>query len=455
MLLPIPPTVYNTESSPFASVRQAGKMTFSPHLLIKKWGIQNRDGFTKKTNKLDTRRTTKEDCQSFLFIRRDLVHTQTYVFAYFCFGYLKLATETLSHVDILALNNAINEIYTARDLESFYRAAFSSIHGMVPYELCSYNDVRLHPARILSLTMSSQEQHNLASKFLPVLNAHVQEHPLIPHFFSGEVVKTSDYASISQFKATGIYNEYYRHLDTETQICFSFAISQEKLALFALSRNGGMDFSERDRLILTLLKPHLIGSLKNVRELGSIRLERDLLQRGVEAERQGVVLCQPEGLIVCISAFAKEMLHKYFAVPVGEGTTLPETLLNWFATEVLSSVNNGGAGGFPMRVEREVLTVTKHDRCLRIKLLNDCTTGDYILFMNESDPSAPLKQLQGYGLTNRESEVLRWLNKGKTSGEIAIILGMSKRTVEKHLEHIFTKLGVETRGAAAAILRHD
>lgn len=54
-------------------------------------------------------------------------------------------------------------------------------------------------------------------------------------------------------------------------------------------------------------------------------------------------------------------------------------------------------------------------------------------------------------LTPRETEVLSWLAKGKTNRDIADILGMSPRTVNKHLEHIFEKLGVETRTAAAAI----
>ncbi|MFA6498438.1 MAG: helix-turn-helix transcriptional regulator [Desulfurivibrionaceae bacterium] len=352
--------------------------------------------------------------------------------------------ETLSHHDILALNRAIEEIYAARDMESFYRAVFSAIHGMIPYELCSCNDVSLHPTRVLSWIMSSQEHDTIARKFLPALNTHLQEHPLFPHWLSGEVVKTADYASRNQFKATGVYNEYYWHLDTETQIWFSLPVSQENVAVFALSRRT-TDFSERDRLALTFLKPHLIGSLRNVRELGNIRLERDLLQRGAEAENQGVILCHADGMILCISAVAREMLEKYFDARLVEGNTLPGSLWAWFKTETLSSL--------PKRVEREPLTVVKEGKSLTIKLLNDFTTGDYILFMVETNSAVQWQNLQGYGLTGRESEVLRWLAKGKTNGEIATILGMSKRTAEKHLEHIFTKLGVETRGAAAAAIR--
>jgi DNA-binding CsgD family transcriptional regulator len=53
------------------------------------------------------------------------------------------------------------------------------------------------------------------------------------------------------------------------------------------------------------------------------------------------------------------------------------------------------------------------------------------------------------GLTQREAEVLLWVIKGKTNRDIGIILGVSPRTVNKHLEHVYIKLGVETRTAAA------
>jgi DNA-binding CsgD family transcriptional regulator len=54
------------------------------------------------------------------------------------------------------------------------------------------------------------------------------------------------------------------------------------------------------------------------------------------------------------------------------------------------------------------------------------------------------------GLTRREAEALAWLAGGKSNIEIAAILGLSPRTVAKHLERIYRKLGVESRTAAAA-----
>jgi DNA-binding CsgD family transcriptional regulator len=56
-----------------------------------------------------------------------------------------------------------------------------------------------------------------------------------------------------------------------------------------------------------------------------------------------------------------------------------------------------------------------------------------------------------FGLTMREAEVLLWVSRGKTNRDIGDILGMAPRTVNKHLEHLFRKLHVETRAAAAAL----
>jgi DNA-binding CsgD family transcriptional regulator len=51
-------------------------------------------------------------------------------------------------------------------------------------------------------------------------------------------------------------------------------------------------------------------------------------------------------------------------------------------------------------------------------------------------------------LTVREREILHWVAAGKTDRQVAAIVGLSHRTVQKHLEHIYTKLGVENRTAA-------
>ena len=79
---------------------------------------------------------------------------------------------------------------------------------------------------------------------------------------------------------------------------------------------------------------------------------------------------------------------------------------------------------------------------------------DEIMLLIETSSSHALPsagRLASAALTPRETEVLSWLAKGKTNRDIGEILKMSPRTVSKHLEHIFEKLGVETRSAAAAM----
>src|SRR6476469_6025852 len=68
-------------------------------------------------------------------------------------------------------------------------------------------------------------------------------------------------------------------------------------------------------------------------------------------------------------------------------------------------------------------------------------------FKADFSSAEPLqKQL---GLTPRAAETLLWLAQGKTNADIATILGITESTIKKHVQEIFEKLGVETRGAAA------
>lgn len=72
------------------------------------------------------------------------------------------------------------------------------------------------------------------------------------------------------------------------------------------------------------------------------------------------------------------------------------------------------------------------------------------LLLEELSSDLPVDRLAALGLTPREAEVLRWLAQGKSSPEIATILGISPRTVSKHLTGVYQQLGVENRHAAIA-----
>src|SRR6266446_7708355 len=66
-------------------------------------------------------------------------------------------------------------------------------------------------------------------------------------------------------------------------------------------------------------------------------------------------------------------------------------------------------------------------------------------FKPDFSSTQPLLRL---GLTSRATETLLWLAQGKTNSDIATILGITESTIKKHVQEIFEKLGVETRGAA-------
>jgi DNA-binding CsgD family transcriptional regulator len=83
--------------------------------------------------------------------------------------------------------------------------------------------------------------------------------------------------------------------------------------------------------------------------------------------------------------------------------------------------------------------------------LGDAGMGEAMWLLSLQAADMPASRLATAALTPRETEVLSWVAKGKTNRDIGDILGMSPRTVNKHLEHVFEKLGVETRAAATAL----
>lgn len=71
-----------------------------------------------------------------------------------------------------------------------------------------------------------------------------------------------------------------------------------------------------------------------------------------------------------------------------------------------------------------------------------------MLLVEERPAECTTGRLRKLGLSARETEILGWVLQGKTNPEIGLILGISRRTVQKHLERIYSRLGVENRHAA-------
>jgi ribose transport system substrate-binding protein len=86
-----------------------------------------------------------------------------------------------------------------------------------------------------------------------------------------------------------------------------------------------------------------------------------------------------------------------------------------------------------------------HSRLLTATGVSPQSVGSDLIF----DLRTTRRPKTSWHLTPRETEVLHWIRQGKRDSEIALILGISKRTAETHVFRILKKLSVETRTAAA------
>lgn len=99
----------------------------------------------------------------------------------------------------------------------------------------------------------------------------------------------------------------------------------------------------------------------------------------------------------------------------------------------------------PVRVEGP-------DGAIELVPIPRATETETLLRLNDLREAAAIRVLlEAHPLTQREAEVLLWISYGKPNRVISEVLAISPRTVNKHLEQIFSKLGVETRAAAAAL----
>jgi DNA-binding NarL/FixJ family response regulator len=88
---------------------------------------------------------------------------------------------------------------------------------------------------------------------------------------------------------------------------------------------------------------------------------------------------------------------------------------------------------------------------LEFTLLTRSGADEWLFRITETRDGAEERLLAArHGLTEREAEVLLWISRGKANREISEILGISPRTVNKHLEQVFEKMGIENRASAAA-----
>jgi DNA-binding NarL/FixJ family response regulator len=197
---------------------------------------------------------------------------------------------------------------------------------------------------------------------------------------------------------------------------------------------GGVDYVTKPIAIEEMLA-RIRVHLSNARLTQSARAALDVSGRFLLAVNR-------QGKVMWATPQAQKLLSDSLGPAAGDEMILPAVLLQWLehAQQGKGGSKTPATASFPDHPE------------LRLYYMGNAGPNEVLLRLAKDTTSTlPAEFTSELGLTTREAEVLLWLSKGKTNRDIAQILGLSPRTVDKHLEQIYAKLGVENRTAAAAI----
>ncbi|MES5484174.1 response regulator [Bradyrhizobium sp. INPA03-11B] len=196
---------------------------------------------------------------------------------------------------------------------------------------------------------------------------------------------------------------------------------------------GGVDYVTKPIVVEEMLA-RIRVHLANARMTQSARAALDVSGRYLLAVNSA-------GALLWATPQAQRLLSDTLA-DTADNFVLPEPMPQW-----LEQAQKGAAG-------KKTATVASFpgNEQLRLQYMGKLGPNEFLLRLaKDTSGDMPAEFSSELGLTTREGEVLSWLSKGKTNRDIAQILGLSPRTVDKHLEQIYAKLGVENRTAAAAI----
>jgi DNA-binding CsgD family transcriptional regulator len=219
----------------------------------------------------------------------------------------------------------------------------------------------------------------------------------------------SDFQTRRELHRSRFYDVVLRHYGVEHGIEVDIPSPPSHWKTFLFDR-AERAFSERDRLVLDLLQPHL-ARLWHVawtrRRLAAALVGLDQAEAH---ESRGVILLDARGEVEYASEPARRLLQEFAP---------DESLVEWLESG-----------------SRRPLVHRLGERRLIVERVGDA------LLLEEPPPDL--------GLTAREREILTWVACGKTNAEIARTLWLAPSTVAKHLENVYAKLGVRTRTAAVA-----
>jgi DNA-binding response OmpR family regulator/DNA-binding CsgD family transcriptional regulator len=195
---------------------------------------------------------------------------------------------------------------------------------------------------------------------------------------------------------------------------------------------GGVDYVSKP-IIIDELIARLRVHLANARITRGSQVALDHAGRPLIAidEQCRILWCTPRGEAMLKVAFSEFEAHR--SLPPHVAAALGRLSLSDRAAQAIARIDTD-------------------DGRIEFTFMGDHPGGERLFQLSEASDIAGQRLLADrHGLTAREAEVLLWISRGKPNRQISDILTISPRTVNKHLEQVFKKLGVENRAAAAAI----
>ena len=344
----------------------------------------------------------------------------------------------LTQRDFRRLSQFLHRIYAIRALPEFRNQVVTNLPELLPSEVTVFNEVHTRRRQLHHVTNPISAMDFPDS--VRIFEEHMHEHPLIAYSLDKRkraVVKITDFMSTARFRELGIYREFFRRVGTDHQMVCVIGSEDPPLIGIAVNRSG-FDFNESERKLLSFALPHLRQAYDNAAAFTRTSQALPLTPREQTAI-EGLVVLDLEGRAILISRRESLLLWKYFGRKPTTGG-IPDRLIEWIRSQSRSI----SMFSVPMP-----LTLRRGDEQLTVRLFPD--QDRVLLLFREYTILAPTSSPAfSEGLTQRESEILSWVARGKSNSSIAAILSIKVRTVEKHLEHVYEKLGVENRTAAMA-----
>ena len=339
----------------------------------------------------------------------------------------------------------LRELYQLRSHQSFTAHLVATLPSITEGEFTSYNEI--------NPTHAASTFHTDVPCFLRdpahyggVLAAHANTHPILNQMEKtqdGRAVTFSDVVSMRTFRESALYHEFYKPLRIPYIIGIALAIDHHHSITIARHRDG-REFSEKTRTTLNAIRPHVQQAFQNALAVISLQDQLAGLNQAMEEAGQALLAVTPEGRIKWATPRAYALMTHY-GVPIRRGSDwLPVRLREWtrHIQQQLESPNEVVAPIIPLKI-------TRGGAALSVRLVSKGSQS--LLLLEEQRSAIDAHELHTLGLSKRETEVVGWLAEGKTNPEIGTILGISPRTVQKHLERIYGRLGVENRYAVIRI----